>query len=91
MFQPIYKTLQLDLHKIQGKILSPVDFRKVRSDETHSEFALVDMVKVATRITTIFPKQCIKSVVECFVWIIAFLSIHDGPDLIVFGSLQYGI
>ena len=91
MFQPIYKTLQLDLHKIQGKILGPVDFQKVRCDKTHSKFALVDMMKVATRITTIFPKQCIKSAVECFMWIIAFLSIHDRPDLIVFGSLWYGI
>ena len=66
MFQPIYKMLQLDLHKIQGKILGPVDFWKVGHDKTHSEFALVDMVKVAARIMTIFPKQCIESAVECF-------------------------
>ena len=91
MFQLIDETLQLELHKIQGKIFDPVDFQKVRCDKTHSKFALVDIVKVATRIMTILPKQCIKSAVEGFMWTIAFISIHNGEDLVIFGSLRYGI
>ena len=91
MFQLIYKTLQLDLHNIQGEIFGPVDFRKVGYDESHSELSLVDIVKVATRIMTIFPKQCIKLAVEGFMWIIAFLHIHNRPDFIIFGSLWYSI
>ena len=91
MFQLIYKASQLDLHKIQGKVLGPVDFRKVGYDETHSEFSLAEMMKVATRITTIFSKQSIKLAVEGFMWTIAFISIHNGEDLVIFGSLRYGI
>jgi hypothetical protein len=47
----------------------------------------VDIVKAATRITTILPKQCIKSAVEGFMQNITLLSIHNGPDFIILGSL----
>jgi hypothetical protein len=77
MFQLIYEPLQLEGHKIEGKIFGPVEFRKVSYYETHPKFTLADMVKAATRITTILPKQCIKSTVEGFMCSITLASIHN--------------
>jgi hypothetical protein len=77
MSQLSYETLQLELHEIQGDIFGPVDFRKIGYNETHSEFALADMGKAATRITTILPKQCIKPVVKSLMQSITFLGIQN--------------
>jgi len=90
MLQLFYKTSQFELNKIQGEI-APVDLRKVRYDKSHSEFALADMLKAATGITAVLPKQRIEMAVESFVWDITFLSVQDRPDLIIFGPLWYDI
>ena len=83
-----YETLQLELDKIQGKTCGPVDFQKVRADKTHPEFALVDVVKVATRVTAVLSKQRIESAVKSLMQSITFLSIHNRPDFVIFGSFQ---
>lgn len=90
IFEFYKKPPQFDLDDIQRKTICPVTFRQIGADQTHAKLSFANVLQMASGILAILSKHSIKTLIKCFVYCIALISVHYTPDLIVFCGLLDG-